>query len=89
MSKDPDPESEWAPAMSLSLHPGPKLIRRDWEYDAALGEGHDEQQDVTEHASRYLFEPVALAPDLTLRDIFLLLDTDPLLQRIFGRAWTT
>lgn len=85
MSKDPDPELEWAAAMSL--HPGPTLIRRDWEYDEARGEGHYVKHEVTEHASRYLFEPVALAPDLTLRDIFLLIDVNPLLQQIFAQNW--
>ncbi|MCL4470107.1 MAG: hypothetical protein M1547_02995 [Gammaproteobacteria bacterium] len=73
--------------MQLTLIPGPRLIRRDWEYDGSHGEGAYVDRDVTEDASRYLFGTVALDTEITLRDIFLLLDIDPLLQEIFARDW--
>lgn len=37
--------------------------------------------------SRHLIDTVALDPGITLRDIFLLLDIDPLLQEVFARDW--
>jgi hypothetical protein len=73
--------------MQLTLSPGPRLTRRDWEYDESRGEGAYVERDVTEDASRYLFDTVALNPGITLRDIFLLLDVDPLLQEVYARDW--
>ncbi len=73
--------------MQLTLSPGPRLIRCDWEYDKSRGEGAYVDRDVTEDASRYLFDTIALDPGITLRDIFLLLDINPLLQEVYARDW--
>ena len=70
--------------MQLILLPGPKLLSRDWDYDESSQKGSHVETDVTEHASRYLFETVALDPALTLRDIFLLLDTSHVLQEVYA-----
>lgn len=71
--------------MSLKLKPGPKLVLGDWEYDDLVDVDERVDHDVTEVAHRYLFLPVTLAADVTLRDIFLLLDADPVLQQVFAR----
>lgn len=73
--------------MKLILSPGPRLTYRDWEYDESRDEGAYVDLDVTKDASRYLFDNVAIDLGVTLRDIFLLLDIDPLLQDIFARDW--
>ncbi len=73
--------------MQLTLAPGPKLAQHDWTYDESCNEGSYVDHDVTEHASRHLFDTVELDPGVTLRDIFLLLDIDPLLQEVFARDW--
>lgn len=80
-----DDNGEQAGTMELTLAHGPRLTRRDSEY----GESHAEgvYDDVTDQASRHLFSTVALAPEVTLRDILLLLDVDPLLQEVFARDW--
>jgi hypothetical protein len=80
-----DDNDEQAGAMELTLAHGPRLTRRDREYDEPHAEGA--YDGVTEQASRHLFSTVALAPDVTLRDILLLLDIDPLLQEVFARDW--
>jgi hypothetical protein len=79
--------SEQAGTMELILARGPKLTRRDWEYDESHAEGAYVEDDVTEHASRHLFSTVALTPEVTLRDILLLLDIAPLLQEVFAPDW--
>jgi len=80
-----DDNGEEAGTMELTLAHGPKLTRRDWEYDESRDEGA--YDDVTDQASRHLFSTVALAPEVTLRDILLLLDIDPLLQEVFAHDW--
>jgi hypothetical protein len=71
--------------MELTLAHGPRLTRRDWESDESRDEGA--YVDVTDQVSRHLYSTVALAPEVTLRDILLLLDTDPLLQEVFAHDW--
>jgi hypothetical protein len=75
---------EQSGTMELILAQGPKLTRRDWEYDESRAEGAYVEEDVTEHASRHLFSTVALTAEVALRDILLLLDIDPLLQEVFA-----
>lgn len=82
-----DDHGEEAGMMELTLAHGPKLTRRDWEYDESRDEGAYVDDDVTDQASRHLFSTVALAPEVTLRDILLLLDIDPLLQEVFAHDW--
>lgn len=69
---------------NLIFGPGPVLTWRDiHRHDA----DHPGPRDVAEHAHAFLFEPVALHPQLTLGDIFRLLDRCPELQRVFCRTW--
>lgn len=73
--------------MPLTLSPGPKLTRYDWGYDESLDKNASIGHDVTAQASHHLFDVVKLDADVTLRDIFLLLDTDTLLQEVYAREW--
>ncbi len=82
-----DDNGEQAGTMELILAHGPRLTRRDWEYDESHAEGAYVDDDVTEQASRHLFSTVALASEVTLRDILLLLDIDSLLQEVFAHDW--
>jgi hypothetical protein len=82
-----DDDGEQAETMELTLAHGPRLTRRDREYDESREEGAYVDDDVTDQASRHLFSTVALAPEVTLRDILLLLNIDPLLQEVFARDW--
>lgn len=66
---------------SLFLNSGPTLIR----HKSHPGDGGPDQADVTDAAVEYLFDPVALGPDLTLGDIFRLLHHSEALQRVFRR----
>ena len=59
----------------LTLHHGPKLIHQRPDRD-------DPALDVTERACEFLFAQVRLADDVTLLDIFKLLDT-PVLRTVF------
>lgn len=60
----------------LEIRPGGKLFATYWIYDKAAQRGVYEVRDVTKHALRLLFEKCELAPDVTLRDILLLLNSD-------------
>jgi hypothetical protein len=60
----------------LELHKGGKLVETYWVYDETKGDGDMCEKDVTENAIRLLFEPCDLAQDITLKDIFLLLNTE-------------
>lgn len=62
--------------MSYKLVKGGKLIHTDWIYDKESGEGSYVDIDVTERAISLLFEAITLDPDITLKDIFLLLNTN-------------
>lgn len=69
---------------NLILGPGPVLTWRDihrQDSDSSVA------RDVAEHAIAFLFEPVTLHPQLTLGDIFKLLDRCPDLQQVFRRTW--
>lgn len=59
----------------LTLHHGPKLIHQRPDRD-------DPALDVTERACEFLFAQIRLADDVTLLDIFKLLDT-PMLRIVF------
>jgi hypothetical protein len=86
-AQDANDNDEEAGTMELILAHGPKLTRRDWESDESCDEDACVDDDVTDQASRHLFSTVALAPNVTLRDILMLLDIDPLLQEVFARDW--
>jgi hypothetical protein len=59
----------------ITLHHGPTLIHQRPDRD-------DPAQDVTDRACEFLFAPMRLADDVTLLDIFKLLD-NPVLRTIF------
>jgi hypothetical protein len=69
----------------LTLHPGPSLIARRWETDGKYDDGQWRELDVTARAHEYLFEVVGVNADVTVGDIFRLLDANPLLQQVFRR----
>lgn len=60
----------------LEIRKGGKLIETKWVYDKAAEKGEYKEFDRTDNGLRYLFEPCVLAPDVTLKDIFLLINTE-------------
>lgn len=53
-----------------------KLYKIEWIYDEEKHEGEYQDIDITEHAIKYLLDgPCTIADGITLRDIFLLLNT--------------
>lgn len=69
----------------LMLYPGGKLIRTRWLYDEILSMGSYIDEDVTSHAHTYLFEPTDLHADVTLQDLFTLLEKNPVIQAMQQR----
>lgn len=60
----------------LEIRKGGKLIETKWVYDKAKGEGEYQEFDRTDSAIRRLFEPCELAADVTLKDLFELMNTE-------------
>ena len=60
----------------LSIRKGGKLIETKWVYDRAKEEGSYQEFDRTDSAVRHLFEVCDLEADVTLKDIFLLINTE-------------
>jgi hypothetical protein len=58
------------------IRKGGKLIEIYWHYDEEAKEGSYKERDVTEQAIRCLFDRCSLASDVTLRDVFELLNTE-------------
>ncbi len=71
----------------LVLKSGGCLEYTRWVYDKDEGEGAYAPHDVTRLAIRYLFEPVTLAEDVVLRDVFALLAANPMLFEVYRRDW--
>lgn len=69
---------------NLILGPGGTLTWRDIHRQDSK---RPVARDVAEHAEAFLFEPVSLHPDLTLGDVFKLLDKCLTLQQVFRRSW--
>lgn len=69
----------------LILKTGPCLIARRWEYDDARGKGAWVDQDVTAHAHQFLFETCEVEPEVTLGDVFRLMEASPLLKAVYHR----
>ena len=63
-------------AEKLEIRKGGKLIETKWVYDKEAKQGSYVEFDRTDRAFRYLFEQCQLAPDVTLKDIFELLNSD-------------
>jgi hypothetical protein len=60
----------------LQIRKGGKLIQTYWHYDEALDKGEYKERDVTTTAVQRLFDDCSLEQGVTLKDIFLLLNTD-------------
>lgn len=70
---------------TLFLRKGGRLELTDWDdTSAGSGPGHRETRDVSTTATRFLFTPLELDPDVTLRDLFLLLRANPSLAEVIG-----
>lgn len=71
---------------TLTLGPGAGLIFRDFSPHNA--DGDPAARNVAGQATAYLFEPVALHPDLKLRDVFQVFEACPELHAVFSRNWS-
>jgi hypothetical protein len=71
----------------LEIRKGGRLVKTKWVYDEENKEGQYVGRDVTESAIRYLFDDCVLADDVTLRDVFLLLNTELKLFDIILGNW--
>lgn len=69
---------------NLILGSGPTLTWRDIHRQDSK---HPIARNVAEQAIEFLFEPFTLHPDLTLGDVFKLLDACPSLKQVFRRTW--
>ncbi len=63
-------------AEKIEIRKGGRLIETKWVYDKEAKKGAYEEFDITDKAIRHLFEPCQLADDVTLRDIFELMNTE-------------
>lgn len=60
----------------LTIKKGGKLVETKWVFDEKADEGSYQDFDKTDSALRYLFDTCELEEDVTLKDIFLLLNTE-------------
>lgn len=70
------------PLPALTLHPGPRLLR-----PARSDDSPPDDEDVGARAVEFLFEPLELAPDLRLRDLFGLFVQCPVLLTVYRRFY--
>lgn len=61
---------------SLKLTKGGKLVETKWVYDEAKKDGEYVARDVTDQAIRLMFDVVELEEGVTLKDLFLLMNTE-------------
>lgn len=66
----------------LTLHSGPRLLRLAHSDDAPPHE-----EDITARAVEFLFDPLELAPELRLRDLFGLFEQCPALLPVYRRLY--
>ena len=66
----------------LTLHPGPRLLRLAHSDDAPPHE-----EEITARAVEFLFDPLELAPELRLRDVFGLFAQCPALLPVYRRLY--
>lgn len=71
----------------LYLKAGGALEQVRWIYDQTAAQGEYVPFDVGNRAIEFLFQPVKLADDLRLRDVFLLVQRNPELLRVLRRDW--
>ncbi len=72
----------------LVLKKGGKLIKTDWIYDPELDQGQYIDKDVTENGFNYMQEYCEIDGDVTLKDVFLLLNNKLELYDLLLRNWT-
>jgi hypothetical protein len=72
---------------ALVLCPNGNLIQTRWIYDDQTDCGQFVDFNVTDRASAYLFEKLTLAKELTLRDVFALIEKSPFLKEYLGHYW--
>src|ERR1700680_1362565 len=75
------------PVGELALTTGGKLEYFHWVSDEVTGDDAYVPSDVTDSAAAYMMEPVRFGSDIYVRDIFSLLDRNPLLIAMFKRAY--
>jgi hypothetical protein len=71
----------------LTLKTGCKLEYSQWVSNEVSGAGAYVPSDVTDDAVAYVMEPVSIVGEIYVRDIFSLLDRNPLLIEMFKRAY--
>jgi hypothetical protein len=71
----------------LVLKTGGRLENIRWVYDEDAGKGEYVPKDVTDDAASFLMEPLRIEGELFLRDIFALLELNPILVAVFRRDW--
>lgn len=60
----------------LEIRKGGKLVQTKWVYDKVAKKGEYVDFDRTDNALRHIWDNCVLSPDVTLRDIFLLINTE-------------
>ncbi|MFL9906768.1 hypothetical protein [Paraburkholderia sp. RL17-337-BIB-A] len=75
------------PVGELTLTTGGKLEYFHWVSDEVTGDGAYVPSDVTDTADAYMMEPVRFGSEIYVRDIFSLLDRNPVLVGIFKRVY--
>ncbi|MFL9913983.1 hypothetical protein PQR75_00960 [Paraburkholderia fungorum] len=71
----------------LTLTTGGKLEYFHWVSDEVTGDDAYVPSDVTDSAAAYMMEPVRFGSEIYVRDIFSLLDRNPVLVGIFKRGY--
>ena len=71
----------------LQLFPDPRLVCNSWVYDRDEGIGEWASTNVTDRAVEYLFQELAIDPDVTLADVFALVTDEPIMQVVFRQEF--
>ncbi|APA84077.1 hypothetical protein BJG93_00655 [Paraburkholderia sprentiae WSM5005] len=71
----------------LTFRAGGQLEYSYWMTDDAEGESRYVRCDVTDRAAAYLMEPVRFDGEIYMRDLFSLLDRNPMLVEMFSRSY--
>lgn len=70
--------------MSLKITKGGKLIETRWVYDESIRKGSYIDYDKTSCPEKYLFDPCDLDKNVTLKDIFLLIHMNEVIETVIG-----
>jgi len=71
----------------LILRPGPELVLHAFRHEPDDLSPRPTERNVTDRAHEFLFEAVTLHPQVTLADVFGLIEASPLLKRIYRLAF--